>query len=88
MGKSSTLFAEGSQAEQPLLHSILQQMFAQQLTAARGRQTHRIGLSCWEVLQHQLVDLLADPCQQDNSSQVGRASFYAVSSVIDARVPT
>lgn len=68
VGKSSMLFAEGSHAEQPLFHSILQQIFAQEPPAAQGR---RIGFSCWEILQHQAVDLLAGPCQQDNPPQVG-----------------
>lgn len=74
LGKSSTLLAEGSHADQPLFHSILQQIFAQELPAAHGRQTRRIGFSFWEVLKHQVVDLLAGPCQQDNPPQVGHTS--------------
>ena len=78
MGKSATLFAEGSHVEQPLFHSILQQMFAQKLPAAHGGQSHRIGFSCWELLHHQVFDLLADPCQQDGPNQVGHTSFCAL----------
>ena len=77
-GKSSTLFSEGAHAEQPLLHSMVQQVFAQKLPAGHGGQTHRIGFSCWEVLHHQVVDLLADPCQQNKPLQVGDISCYAV----------
>lgn len=77
-GKSSTLFSEGAHAEQPLLRSMVQQIFAQKLPEGHGGQPQRIGFSCWEVLHHQVVDLLADPCQQNEPLQVGHTSCYAV----------
>lgn len=67
-GKSTTLFGEQCSAEQPLLFSVLQQIFAQ--TAGHAQQTHRVGLSCWEVVQHQVADLLVEPCQSIVPGQV------------------
>ena len=81
-GKSVTLFAEGCNAEQPLFHSIMQRIFAQKLPAAHGGHTHRIGFSYWEVLQHQVLDLLAPSCQELGPNQVRHASCCAVFSVM------
>lgn len=81
-GKSATLFAEGCNAEQPLFHSIIQQIFAQKLPTAYGGQTHRIGFSCWALLQHQVFDLLAPPCQEGAPNQVRHSPCCAVLSVI------
>ncbi|KAL3133654.1 microtubule motor activity, variant 2 [Trebouxia sp. C0010 RCD-2024] len=78
-GKSATLFAEGCNAEQPLFHSIIQQIFAQKLPTAYGGQTHRIGFSCWALLQHQVFDLLAPPCQEGAPNQA-----HCVSAAADA----
>ena len=66
-GKSTTLLGAQSDTVQPLLPAMLHSLFGSGTSAQC-----RISLSCWEVVQHQLVDLLTDGAHQQLASQVGQ----------------
>ncbi len=64
-GKSATLLGGQSDEQEPLVHQMLHSLFS-----SCSSTVHRIGLSCWELVQHQVVDLLADGSQQPSKGQV------------------
>ncbi len=64
-GKSSTLFGPQHSSTEPILPAVLHSLFN-----SCSSNSLRVGVSCWEIVQHELVDLLADSSHQLSTYQV------------------
>ena len=64
-GKSSTLFGPKCSSTEPILPAVLHSLFN-----SCSSNSLRVGVSCWEIVQHELVDLLADRSGQLCTYQV------------------
>ena len=71
-GKSLALFGAGQQLEQPLLLSMLKDLFQQ----ARSSADYRVGMACWELQDGRVRGLLAaeQPAGSDHGSCAGEGS--------------
>ncbi|KAL0039884.1 hypothetical protein WJX77_010830 [Trebouxia sp. C0004] len=58
-GKSSTLFGPQRNDVEPILPAVLHSLFN-----SCGSSSLRVGMSCWEIVQHEIADLLADSSHQ------------------------
>lgn len=64
-GKSSTLFGPQHSSTEAILPAVLHSLFN-----SCTSNSLRVGVSCWEIVQHELVDLLADSPHQLSMYQV------------------
>ncbi len=64
-GKSSTLFGPQCNSAEPILPAVLHSLFN-----SCSSHNFRVGVSCWEIVQHELADLLADSSHQLSMYQV------------------
>eukprot|EP00891_Asterochloris_glomerata_P009714 jgi/Astpho2/9714/fgenesh1_pg.00149_%23_10_t len=85
-GKSLALFGAGQQLEQPLLLSMLKDLFRQ----ARSSADYRVGMACWELQDGRVRGLLAtdQPAGSDHGSCAGFSTQHAcveVASLSDAQ---
>ncbi|KAL0045383.1 hypothetical protein WJX82_005375 [Trebouxia sp. C0006] len=65
-GKSLTLFGPQHSSTEPILPAVLHSLFN-----SCSSNSLRVGVSCWEIVQHELVDLLADSSHQLSTYQGG-----------------
>ncbi|KAL0034025.1 hypothetical protein WJX79_004031 [Trebouxia sp. C0005] len=65
-GKSSTLFGPQCNSAEPILPAVLHSLFN-----SCSSDIFRVGVSCWEIVQHELADLLADSSHQLSAYQGG-----------------
>ncbi len=64
-GKSSTLFGPHCNSAEPILPAVLHSLFN-----SCSSNSSRVGVSCWEIVQHEVADLLPDSSHQLSMYQV------------------
>jgi len=72
-GKSSTLFGPQRNNVEPILPAVLHSLFN-----SCSSNSLKVGVSCWEIVQHELADLLTDSSHQLSMYQVRLRSLTQV----------